>query len=97
MCDLKDCNNEGLNVPQIVVTMRAGGQTFVIPAVTSLKLCDVCKALTVEPTDVLADGGQRIVTALLKMRSNAKLVSKKLGWTTVDDPGFKRLQGARAS
>jgi hypothetical protein len=97
MCDLKGCDNEGSNVPQIVVVMRAGGHEFVIPSVTSLRICDVCKVLVLEPTDVLKDGGQRIVTALLKMRSNAKFVSKKLGWTNVDDPDFKRLAKARAS
>lgn len=97
MCDLKDCGNEGVNVPKIVLTVRSGGQKWIMPAITGLRVCDACKAGVTKPEDVLADGGDRIVEALLKMRQGARLVSKRLAWTTTADAHFRKLVEMRPS
>jgi hypothetical protein len=98
VCDLtKGCPNDGSHVAQIVVVMRVGPEFFTIPSITNVCVCDPCKTLAQTPSDVLHDGGERMVRVLLGLRRNSRFVSKSLGWTTVDDPDYKRLRGKVAS
>lgn len=99
MCDRKGCELEGRNVPKVVITVRdrVTRQKWTIPAIAGLRICDDCKQEVTDVSHVLADGGEMIVRAVLGMRRTARLVSKKLAWTTVDSEDFKLLQKARPS
>ena len=99
MCFRADCDTEGTHVPQVVVMMRdpRTRETWRIPAVVGLLVCDACKGAVRTPHDVLADGGDAIVQKLLKLRARAVCVGRTLAWTTVDDPTYKALQERRLS
>lgn len=99
MCDVKGCEREGHNVPQIIFKIRDRftRKKWEIPAVVGIKVCDDCKQTITLPEHAVADGGARIERALLAMRQSAVILSKRLGWTTTSGKDWRKLQGMQPS
>jgi hypothetical protein len=93
MCQVKGCTNEGVWAPKLDIRMRdrITRQEWDIPIIANLAICDRCRTDIREPSDVLADGGDRAVASLLAMRKTAKLVSKKVGWLRRDSEEFGKF------
>ena len=91
-CQAKGCYNAASFHPVIVFKLNNGAEQ---PIIIGLLVCKGCKKKVTKPTDVLADGGDGIIGAMLSKVPGLMVTSKFLRWTTLDSHESKVFRRAQ--
>ena len=94
-CQVKGCPREAHWHPRIVFHVVHGERTWTLPAIVGLVVCTPHRATIREPTDILGDGGAKLIQAIEGMRSGAKVERVAIDFLAYDSPDaitFRSLQ-----
>jgi hypothetical protein len=94
VCMMKECGDTAAYHPIVLFT---NGNGATVRCIVGLKVCRKHKKLMKEPTEVLADGGDKLAEALGK---SSPIVSRQLVWCALDSVearAFARAQEKKSA